>query len=170
MFHTSRLSFDHAIIDIPRAFAAGQAYVALSRCRSLEGLVLKKKLYPDAFFTDSLVSDFYDRVDNTSHINRLAKAVDFIPFEWEEDNECEQNECSETPEEFSYPAGFKEALDAASFQIYQYHETGSELDEEFWGAISHISRTSGLNVYYKMKLKKKIMSEIKDLRSRGLLL
>ncbi len=34
------LSFDKAILDIQQVFAAGQTYVALSRLRSLEGLVL----------------------------------------------------------------------------------------------------------------------------------
>jgi cell fate (sporulation/competence/biofilm development) regulator YmcA (YheA/YmcA/DUF963 family) len=34
------LTFDKAIIDAGQAFAPGQVYVALSRCRSLEGLVL----------------------------------------------------------------------------------------------------------------------------------
>ena len=35
------LTFDKVIIDAERAFAKGQVYVALSRCRSLEGLILK---------------------------------------------------------------------------------------------------------------------------------
>lgn len=34
------LTFDKVIIDAGRAFAPGQVYVALSRCRSLEGIVL----------------------------------------------------------------------------------------------------------------------------------
>ena len=34
------LTFDHVVIDAEDAFAAGQVYVALSRCRSLEGIVL----------------------------------------------------------------------------------------------------------------------------------
>ena len=34
------LTFEHAIIDAGRSFASGQVYVALSRCKSLEGLVL----------------------------------------------------------------------------------------------------------------------------------
>ena len=33
------------IIDAERAFAIGQVYVALSRCTSLEGLILKKPIY-----------------------------------------------------------------------------------------------------------------------------
>ncbi|MDN3669049.1 DEAD/DEAH box helicase [Echinicola jeungdonensis] len=35
------LTFDRAILDIHRSFEAGQAYVALSRCTSLKGMVLK---------------------------------------------------------------------------------------------------------------------------------
>ncbi len=38
------LTFDRAILDIHRSFEAGQAYVALSRCTSLEGMVLKKSM------------------------------------------------------------------------------------------------------------------------------
>jgi hypothetical protein len=38
------LTFDKAIIDAGQAFAPGQVYVALSRCRSLEGLVLLSKI------------------------------------------------------------------------------------------------------------------------------
>ena len=40
------LTFDKAVIDAGEAFAAGQVYVALSRCRSLEGLVLLSKINP----------------------------------------------------------------------------------------------------------------------------
>ena len=38
------LTFDRVIIDAARAFAAGQVYVALSRCRTLEGIVLSTPL------------------------------------------------------------------------------------------------------------------------------
>ena len=38
------LTFDKAIIDAGQAFAPGQVYVALSRCRSLEGMVLLSKI------------------------------------------------------------------------------------------------------------------------------
>ncbi len=38
------LTFDKAIIDAEMAFAPGQVYVALSRCRSLEGLVLQSRI------------------------------------------------------------------------------------------------------------------------------
>ena len=38
------LTFDRAIIDASASFAHGQAYVALSRCRTLEGIVLSTPL------------------------------------------------------------------------------------------------------------------------------
>lgn len=86
------LSFDNAIIDIPRAFAAGQVYVALSRCRSLEGLVLMKELHPDSFFTDPLVSNFYEGVDSADYIKALANAVGYEPFEWDETTKAEEEQ------------------------------------------------------------------------------
>ena len=167
------LSFDHAVIDIPRAFAAGQAYVALSRCRTLEGLVLKKKLYPKAFFTDTLVSDFYDRIDNAAHIERLAKALDYKAFVWEEEIEDKDKEKPSKYNDSSHntqKVRYDEAIGAVDIQTNAYHETASELDDEFWNIIDDIVRTSGLNTYYRMKLHKAIMDDIRDLRSRGLLL
>lgn len=46
------LTFDKAVIDAGAAFAAGQVYVALSRCRSLEGLVLLSKINPNSIQND----------------------------------------------------------------------------------------------------------------------
>lgn len=52
------LTFDNAIIDASMSFTHGQTYVALSRCRSLEGLVLESPIGRDAIITDRTVSDF----------------------------------------------------------------------------------------------------------------
>ena len=52
-------TFDNVIIDIGRgAFAHGQTYVALSRCTSLEGIVLIKPLQKKDIWTDFKVVDF----------------------------------------------------------------------------------------------------------------
>ena len=52
-------TFDNVIIDIGRgAFAHGQTYVALSRCTSLEGIVLVKPLQKKDIWTDFKVVDF----------------------------------------------------------------------------------------------------------------
>lgn len=55
------LTFDKAIIDAQAAFAHGQVYVALSRCRTLEGLVLSSRLVPRAIKTDGTVLKFIER-------------------------------------------------------------------------------------------------------------
>ena len=52
------LTFDKAIIDAGDAFAAGQVYVALSRCRSLEGMVLLSKINPQAIQNDRKIVDY----------------------------------------------------------------------------------------------------------------
>jgi hypothetical protein len=52
------LTFDKAIIDANAAFAHGQVYVALSRCKTLEGLVLKSKLSESGIICDRSVSQF----------------------------------------------------------------------------------------------------------------
>jgi hypothetical protein len=46
------LTFDKAIIDAGQAFTPGQVYVALSRCRSLEGLVLLSKINRNSLYVD----------------------------------------------------------------------------------------------------------------------
>ena len=52
------LTFEKAIIDADHSFAHGQFYVALSRCRSLEGLYLSKQFNPNAVITDVLIDNF----------------------------------------------------------------------------------------------------------------
>ncbi|MDE5869268.1 MAG: AAA family ATPase, partial [Muribaculaceae bacterium] len=54
------LTFDHAIIDAGYSFAPGQTYVALSRCRSLEGLVLGQPIPVNAVITDNKVNSFIE--------------------------------------------------------------------------------------------------------------
>jgi ATP-dependent exoDNAse (exonuclease V) alpha subunit len=53
-------TFDKVVIDLGKgAFEHGQTYVALSRCRSLEGLVLKQPLRQSDIITDERVVSFY---------------------------------------------------------------------------------------------------------------
>lgn len=57
------LTFDHAIIDASHSFAHGQTYVALSRCRSLEGIVLSSPLQREAMISDNVVDSFVEKLD-----------------------------------------------------------------------------------------------------------
>ena len=54
------LTFDKAIIDAASSFASGQVYVALSRCRTLEGMVLATPLRSDSVITDLKVEDYIE--------------------------------------------------------------------------------------------------------------
>lgn len=56
------LTFENAVIDARNSFSHGQVYVALSRCRSLEGLVLKEKLNRHSIIKDYRVEDFNNLV------------------------------------------------------------------------------------------------------------
>ena len=52
------LTFDHAIIDANMSFAPGQVYVALSRCRTLEGLQLAAPIESRAIINDHRVDNY----------------------------------------------------------------------------------------------------------------
>lgn len=55
-------TFDRVAIDMGRgAFEFGQAYVALSRCRTLEGIVLHKQLNLEDIRVDERILDFYEQ-------------------------------------------------------------------------------------------------------------
>ena len=55
-------TFERVIIDIGKGtFAHGQLYVALSRCRSLEGIILKKPIQKKHILTDFQVVEFLTR-------------------------------------------------------------------------------------------------------------
>jgi hypothetical protein len=52
------LTFDKAVIDAGASFAAGQVYVALSRCRSMDGLVLKSEITSRSIQSDARIVAF----------------------------------------------------------------------------------------------------------------
>lgn len=70
------LTFDRAIINASSSFAHGQAYVALSRCRNLAGLVLNAPLTSSAIICDSTVSAFmqnHSGKPDEQHVETLGK-------------------------------------------------------------------------------------------------
>ena len=52
------LTFEHAIIDAQASFASGQVYVALSRCKTLGGLVLASPIGNAAIINDNKVNEY----------------------------------------------------------------------------------------------------------------
>ena len=57
------LTFDKAIIDARASFAHGQVYVALSRCKTFEGLVLSSPISVQSVKSDSTVVQFTEEVE-----------------------------------------------------------------------------------------------------------
>jgi GTPase SAR1 family protein len=69
------LTFDKAIIDAHQAFAHGQVYVALSRCRTLEGMVLSTSITQQALKTDFKVGQYMMQIEqNAPDEKRLKEA------------------------------------------------------------------------------------------------
>ena len=68
------LTFSQVIIDFTGGvFAGGQTYVALSRCRSLEGIVLKEPLRPSDIFVRAEVVQFAQRYNNQQLISQAMQ-------------------------------------------------------------------------------------------------
>jgi len=87
------LTFDKAIIDAEASFAHGQTYVALSRCKTLEGIVLKTPIKSKSIITDGTVVTFTENVAENApdksvlneskrayQLNLIAEIFDFYPF------------------------------------------------------------------------------------------
>ena len=69
------LTFDQCIVDLGRgAFAAGQLYVALSRCRRLEGLILRSEVEDRDVIVRQAVLDFYQTMNDENLIQKLLQA------------------------------------------------------------------------------------------------
>ena len=85
------LTFDKVIVDAGQAFAHGQVYVALSRCTSLEGLVLKTRITSNALVNDYSVNQFVEtlpekeptqeKVDQLRHDYELETILELVDFD-----------------------------------------------------------------------------------------
>lgn len=84
------LTFEKVIIDSNKSFAAGQVYVALSRCKSLEGIILTSPFEPQSIIKDPLIDEFdsyqeenkptKERLDNDKLIFTLENILELFSF------------------------------------------------------------------------------------------
>ena len=82
------LTFDKAIIDVHAAFSPGQAYVALSRCRTLDGLVLSSPVSASVFMRDNAVDAYMNYISRP--VEELAFSSCYECFEYEKKLEPEE--------------------------------------------------------------------------------
>lgn len=82
------LTFDKAIIDVHAAFSPGQAYVALSRCRTLDGLVLSSQVSASVFMRDNAVDAYMNYISRP--VEELAFSSCYEYFEYEKKPEPEE--------------------------------------------------------------------------------
>lgn len=82
------LTFDKAIIDVHAAFSPGQAYVALSRCRTLDGLVLSSPVSASVFMRDNAVDAYMNYISRP--VEELAFSSCYEYFEYEKKLEPEE--------------------------------------------------------------------------------
>jgi uncharacterized protein YpbB len=67
------LTFDQVILDLVNTFAAGQLYVALSRCASLEGITLTSKISKHSAIVDKRILNFDIENQLTENINEILE-------------------------------------------------------------------------------------------------
>jgi len=87
------LTFDRVVIDAGQAFAAGQVYVALSRCTTLDGIVLFSRITSQSISTDRYAIEFSVKENDEGFLKeilqdekpaycalQLKKYFDWTPF------------------------------------------------------------------------------------------
>ena len=67
------LTLQKAVVDLNQSFASGQVYVALSRCTSMDGLVLRSKLHIDNVIVDERIVAFAESELEDEELDGLLK-------------------------------------------------------------------------------------------------
>ena len=140
------LTFDKVIIDAGSAFAFGQVYVALSRCRSLEGISLDSPIRMSSIYTDGHVADFnarqpeyeavQSRLENEERAYRydcmrdifsfgplISKVDRFRKIWWDSLEKIYAAEYSEICETLSVLEGLKKTADTFKVQLTHIERT-----------------------------------------------
>lgn len=71
------LTFDKVLIDAASAFAPGQIYVALSRCRTLDGIYLTRRIATKSLASDPAIVQFANAQKNNDHAAAILQEEAF---------------------------------------------------------------------------------------------
>ena len=71
MHKSQGLTLDKVVADLNQSFAPGQVYVALSRCTTMEGLVLRSKLNINNVIVDQRIVEFARSENDEDELEEL---------------------------------------------------------------------------------------------------
>ncbi|SMB81425.1 Helicase [Pasteurella testudinis DSM 23072] len=69
------LTFSQIAVDAKDAFVPGQVYVALSRCRTLDGIIIKTPISPETIRTDNRVDVYINKQRALTSIKRKQSSI-----------------------------------------------------------------------------------------------
>lgn len=135
------LTFDKAIINAGRAFSFGQVYVALSRCRSLEGLVLSTPITREVVLSDPTIASF----NKTQEQNQpTAKQLAEDRRNYERDVLCEIYNYSSLQKRLDYVARLADQYITRASQ--QYVDMTKSVADETRLKLTNVGNTFGFQI------------------------
>ena len=169
------LTFDRVVIDAGQAFAAGQVYVALSRCTSLDGIVLFSRITADSIHTDEnaiafskeeLKQDYLQQILEEEKprycADRLKKAFDWSPVV------RSVHSINQLAAEKNIPE--KEKMQALFSQLYDKAIEEQKIAENFRRELNSILSVSNPDIsLLKDRVKKAVQYFHKDLQQNIIL-
>ena len=176
------LTFDHAVIDAGQSFAAGQVYVALSRCRTLEGLLLLSRIHPGSVKSDERIIDFSRKENNTNDIQKnlseekpkyaakiLMKAFDWKKLVEELEEFREETRSKKLPDKLLAETTALNLLTKAKEQQSVAEKFTGELEKKF--AVQPVdqawlsAKVTGAKNFFSEKIQTELISPINKLQS-----
>lgn len=109
------MTFNKVIVDAQKSFAAGQVYVALSRCRSLEGLTLTSRISKNDIMVDPIVVEYMKSVEriNPNETEQETEMIEQQMFFFSDDGKTITGIASEVSGDIVIPDGVEKIADEA---------------------------------------------------------
>lgn len=148
------MTFNKVIVDAHNSFAAGQVYVALSRCRSLEGLILTSRIAQSDIMVDPIVVEYMKSVEriNPNETELESEMTEQHSFFFSDEGKTITGIASEVSGDIVIPDGIEKIADEAFKDNVKI--TGVECPESlreigkhaFWGCknLKEIKLNDGL--------------------------
>ena len=107
------MTFNKVIVDAQKSFAAGQVYVALSRCRSLEGLTLTSRISKNDIMVDPIVVKYMKSVEriNPNETERESEMIEQQMFFFSDNGKTITGVASEVSGDIVIPDGVEKIAD-----------------------------------------------------------